>query len=109
MIEAVQVHKARRNGPMAYTDMRGLPISTTSSDALAAYERGIDLFLRWRSGALEALNAATNDDPHFALAHCTKAFMGWRMGNVSVAVDAHRQAMAAAKDVHTEREHLHVQ
>jgi tetratricopeptide (TPR) repeat protein len=94
---------------MAYTDTRNLTVSTTSSDALAAYERGIDLFLRWRSGALEALNAATDDDPHFALAHCTKAFIGWRMGNVSVAVDAHRQAMAAAKDMHTEREQLHVQ
>jgi tetratricopeptide (TPR) repeat protein len=94
---------------MAYTDMRGLAISTTSSDALAAYERGLDLFLRWRGGALEALNAATSDDPHFALAHCTKAFMGWRMGNVNVAVEAHRGAMAAAQNVQTEREHLHLQ
>jgi tetratricopeptide (TPR) repeat protein len=94
---------------MAYTDIRGLAVSTTSADALAAYERGVDLFLRWRSGALEALNAAIHYDPHFALAHCTKAFMGWRMGNVNLAVDAHRQAMAAANAVHTEREHLHVQ
>ena len=94
---------------MAYTDMRGLPISTTSSEALAAYERGVDLFLRWRGGALEALNAATNHDPHFALAHCTKAFMGWRMGNVNVALDGYRGAMAAANDLHTEREQLHVQ
>jgi tetratricopeptide (TPR) repeat protein len=94
---------------MAYTDMRGLPISTTSSEALAAYERGVDLFLRWRGGALEALNAATNHDPHFALAHCTKAFMGWRMGNVNVALDGHRGAMAAANDLHHEREQLHVQ
>ena len=94
---------------MAYTDMRGLPISTTSSEALAAYERGVDLFLRWRGGALEALNAATNHDPHFALAHCTKAFMGWRMGNVNVALDGHQGAMAAANDLHSEREQLHVQ
>jgi tetratricopeptide (TPR) repeat protein len=94
---------------MAYTDMRGLPISTTSSEALAAYERGVDLFLRWRGGALEALNAATNLDPHFALAHCTKAFMGWRMGNVNVALDGHQGAMAAANDLHSEREQLHVQ
>ena len=93
---------------MAYTDMRGLPISTTSSEALAAYERGVDLFLRWRSGALEALNAATNHDPHFALAHCTKAFMGWRMGNVNVALGGYQGAMAAANDLHSEREQLHV-
>jgi hypothetical protein len=94
---------------MAYTDIRGLPISTTSSDALAAYERGVDLFLRWRGGALEALNAATNRDPHFALAHCTKAYMGWRMGNVNVALEGYRGAMASADDVHSEREQLHVQ
>jgi tetratricopeptide (TPR) repeat protein len=94
---------------MAYTDIRGLAVSTTSADALAAYERGVDLFLRWRSGALEALNAAIGYDPQLALAYCAKAFMGWRMGNVNVAVDAHRQAMAAAHNMHTEREHLHVQ
>jgi tetratricopeptide (TPR) repeat protein len=94
---------------MAYTDLRGLPISTTSSDALAAYERGVDLFLRWRGGALEALNAATNHDPHFALAHCTKAYIGWRMGNVNVALEGYRGAMASANDVHSEREQLHVQ
>jgi tetratricopeptide (TPR) repeat protein len=94
---------------MAYIDMRGLPVSTTSSEALAAYERGVDLFLRWRGGALEALNAATNDDPHFTLAHCTKAYMGWRMGNVHVALDGYRGAMAAVNDMRTEREQLHVQ
>jgi tetratricopeptide (TPR) repeat protein len=94
---------------MAYTDMRGLPVSTTSSEALAAYEHGVDLFLRWRSGALEALNAATNYDPHFALAYCTKAYIGWRMGNVNVALDGHRGAMVAANDTRSEREHLHVQ
>jgi tetratricopeptide (TPR) repeat protein len=94
---------------MAYTDVRGLAVSTTSSQALAAYERGVDLFLRWRGGALEALNAATSDAPHFALAHCTKAYIGWRMGNVNVALDGHRGALAAASNVDSEREHLHVQ
>ena len=94
---------------MAYTDIRGLAVSTASSDALAAYERGVDLFLRWRGGALEALNTAAAYDPHFALAHCTRAFFGWRMGNVNVALDAHRQTMAAADNIGSEREHLHVQ
>ena len=36
---------------MSYTDLKGLPVSTTCADALSAYERGVDLFLRWRSGA----------------------------------------------------------
>jgi tetratricopeptide (TPR) repeat protein len=94
---------------MAYTDMHGLPVSTASSDALAAYERGTDLFLRWRGGALEALNAATHEDPQFALAYCAKAYIGWRMGNVNVALDGHRGAMAAATASRSEREQLHVQ
>jgi len=44
---------------MACVDLAGLAVSTTSSAALAAYERGVDLFLRWRAGAMEALEAAT--------------------------------------------------
>jgi hypothetical protein len=31
---------------MTCTDLVGLAVSTTSSDALAAYERGVHLFLR---------------------------------------------------------------
>lgn len=94
---------------MAYTDKRGLTVSTTSSEALAAYERGVDLFLRWRAGAFEAMKAAGTYDPQFALAHCTQAYMAWRMGRVEIALEAHRQAMAAADAVDSEREHLHVQ
>src|SRR4030095_14100428 len=58
----------------------GLGVSTTSNDALAAYERGLDLFLRWRGGAVEALDAAAQADPRFVLAHCTQAYITWRMG-----------------------------
>jgi tetratricopeptide (TPR) repeat protein len=94
---------------MAYTDVRGLAVSTTSAQALAAYERGIDLFLRWREGAPEALNTAVVCDPHFALAHCTRAYAAWRMGQVDVALAAHQQAIALADEVHNEREHLHLQ
>ena len=57
---------------MTHADLKGLAVSTTSADALAAYERGADLFLRWRSGALEALDTTTQRDPSFALAHCTR-------------------------------------
>ena len=61
---------------MACTDVTGLAVSTTSSDALTAYERGVDLFLRWRTGSMEALDAAATSDPHFALASCTRAYIG---------------------------------
>ena len=93
---------------MTATDMKGLGVSTTSADALAAYERGLDLFLRWRSGSVEALDAAAQCDPRFALAHCTKAYIAWRMGRADLATVAARQATAVADDAHHERERLHV-
>lgn len=89
-------------------DLKGLSVSTTSSEALAAYERGVDLFLRWRTGALDALDAAAQCDPRFALAPCTKAFIASRMGRADLTTAAGAQAVALADDVKTEREGLHV-
>jgi tetratricopeptide (TPR) repeat protein len=94
---------------MTGTDLAGLTVSTTSSDALAAYEHGVDLFLRWRSGAIESLDAAEKFDPRFALAACTRSYIAWRMGRVDLASAAAKQAVALAADAHHERERLHVQ
>ena len=94
---------------MTATDITGLDVSTTSSDALVAYERGLDLFLRWRGGAVEALDAAVQSDPRFALAHCTKAYIAWRMGRADLASTAARKATAVADDARHERERLHLQ
>ena len=94
---------------MACVDLAGLAVSTTSSAALAAYERGVDLFLRWRAGAMEALEAATKADPQFALAPCTRAYIAWRMGRVDLADAAAQEAVALADAVHTDRERWHVQ
>ena len=93
---------------MTGTDSKGLTVSTTSPDALAAYERGVDCFLRWRAGALEALDAAAERDPAFVLAHCTRAYFAWRMGRVDLAASAAQQAAASADSAHTERERQHV-
>ncbi len=93
---------------MAYTDLRGLPVSTTSAEALGAYERGIDLFLRWREGAPDALQAAVTADPRFTLGHCTRAYVAWRTGKPGIAREAHQQAMALGADARDERERLHV-
>src|ERR1700752_4346441 len=73
---------------MTYTDLKGLAVSTTSSDALSAYERGIDLFLRWRAGALDAFDAAIASDSRFVLAHCTKAYIASRMGRADITTSA---------------------
>jgi tetratricopeptide (TPR) repeat protein len=94
---------------MALSDRLGLAVSTASSEALTAYEQGIGLALRWRSGAMDALNTAVASDPHFTLAYCTKAYVGLRMGQVDTAMEAHQQALARQDSVHTEREQLHVQ
>jgi tetratricopeptide (TPR) repeat protein len=94
---------------MTYTDTMGYAVSTMSSEALAAYEQGVSLWLRQRSGAVDALTHAVAVDPHFALAHCTRAYVAWRMGQVETALAAHQQAMTLADDVHEEREHLHLQ
>jgi tetratricopeptide (TPR) repeat protein len=94
---------------MTYTDALGYAVSTTSSQALAAYEQGVELWLRWRSGAFEALDTAVTSDPHFALAHCTQAYMAWRMGKVETALEAHARAVARADAAYDEREHLHIQ
>jgi tetratricopeptide (TPR) repeat protein len=93
---------------MTMTDAAGLPVSTTSTDALAAYERGVDLFLRWRAGAIEALEEATSLDPRFALAACTRAYIAWRMGRVDLAAAAAQQAVVLADPRH-DRERRHVE
>lgn len=94
---------------MTYTDTMGYAVSTKSSEALAAYEQGVSLWLRQRSGAVEALNQAVSVDPHFPLAHCTRAYVAWRMGQVETASEAHQCAMALADHAYDEREHLHLQ
>jgi tetratricopeptide (TPR) repeat protein len=94
---------------MTHADLKGLAVSTMSADALTAYERGVDLFLRWRSGALEALDAAGQGDPSFALAHCTRAYVAWRIGKVDVAAAAAQQAVARAGEARDEREREHVE
>jgi hypothetical protein len=70
---------------MAYTETTEYVVSITSSEALEAYEQGVTLWLRQRSGAVEALNQAVAVDPHCPLAHCTRAYVAWRAGQVATA------------------------
>src|SRR6266581_4488451 len=84
------VLQAREEKSMALSDRLGLAVSTSSSEALTAYEQGLDLALRWRSGAMDALTTAVVSDPHFTLAHCTKAYVGLRMGQVDTTLEAHQ-------------------
>jgi tetratricopeptide (TPR) repeat protein len=93
---------------MAYTDSRGLVVSTMSSEALDAYEHGVACSLRWRSGALDALDTVVTSDPQFILGHCTRAYIAWRMGRYDVASASHQQAIKLADTAYDERERLHI-
>src|SRR5215831_18864872 len=93
---------------MSSADLKGLAVSTTSAEALAAYERGVDLFLRWRGGALDALDAAAKCDSRFVLVHCTKAYITSRMGRADLATAAGQAALALADDAGDERDRIAV-
>jgi tetratricopeptide (TPR) repeat protein len=58
---------------MAHEDRYGLPLSTTSPEAAAAYREGVDLVLAAWTGAAEAFEQAIAADPDFALAHIARA------------------------------------
>ena len=60
---------------MACQDRYGLPLSTSSEAAAAAYRNGVDLMLSAWPGAAEAFDAAIAADPDFALAHIGRGRM----------------------------------
>jgi hypothetical protein len=60
---------------MACHDRYGLPLSTSSEAAAAAYRDGVDLMFSAWPGAAEAFDKAIAADPDFALAHIARARM----------------------------------
>jgi tetratricopeptide (TPR) repeat protein len=81
-------------GAKAHEDRYGLPLSTVSSDAAAAYREGIDLMLSAWPGATEAFERAIALDPDFALARVARA----RMYSFYQQGDAARQQAALARE-----------
>ena len=68
---------------MAYSDLKGLAVSTSSSEALHAYERGLDLFLRWRGGAMDALERRREGGSATSSWRTVRGpYIAWRMGQV---------------------------
>ena len=55
-------------------DARGLPISTDSAEAAAAYDHLIVGYLSQRADTPDRLSALFDADPDFALAHCMKGY-----------------------------------
>jgi len=91
-------------------DARGLPISTDSAKAAAAYDHLVAGYLTQRADAPDRLKALLNADPDFALAHCMKgyfAMLGFKQAVVPVAVEEARIAQSLAADA-TPRERTHI-
>jgi tetratricopeptide (TPR) repeat protein len=79
-----------------FHDCRGLPLTTVSEQAAAAFDRAVDGYLGYRAdigGRMEALLAA---DPDFGMAHCLKGYL-YLMGFRADTVPAARAALADAR------------
>ncbi|MGJ4897857.1 tetratricopeptide repeat protein [Bradyrhizobium oligotrophicum] len=89
-------------------DRYGLPLSTASTDAAAAYREGMDLLLAFWPGAIDAFERAIMLDPEFALAHAARA----RIHAIYMQREAALQTIARARDLAakrgTPREQSHV-
>jgi len=91
-------------------DARGLPLSTDSAEAAAAFDHLIVGYLTQRADTPTRLAAVLEADPDFALAHCMQgyfAMLGFKQAVVPVAVAAARTAEALAADA-TPRERTHI-
>lgn len=95
---------------MASFDRYGLPLSTSSETAAAAYRNGIDCMLAAWPGAAEALDKAIAADPDFALAHAARArehFLYARGAEAKAGIAAAR-ALVAANGTAREKSHVEI-
>jgi tetratricopeptide (TPR) repeat protein len=93
-----------------HLDARGLPLSTASARAAAAYDHCIAGYLTQRADTPLRLTALLETDPDFALAHCMQgyfAMLAYKQASVPTAVQAARSAQALSADV-TPRERSHI-
>src|SRR6266513_6173185 len=100
---------SRKNNAMQL-DTRGLPISTASAKAAAAFDHLVAGYLPFRVDTPDRLNAVLEADPDFALAHCMKgyfAMLAFKQAVVPVAVQAARTAQSLAAGA-TSRERSHI-
>jgi tetratricopeptide (TPR) repeat protein len=93
-----------------HLDIRGLPISTASAKAAAAFDHLVTGYLTYRADTPDRLAAVLEADPDFALAHCMKgyfAMLAFKQAVVPVAVQQARTAQSLAADA-TPRERSHI-
>ena len=72
-------------------DNRGLPISTSSANAAAAYDHLVTGYVTQRADTPARLTALLEADPDFALAHCMQgyfAMMTYKQATIPTAMEA---------------------
>jgi tetratricopeptide (TPR) repeat protein len=90
------------------SDRYGLPVTTTTPQALDAYDSGVEAALGWKANALDLFREATRLDPSLAVAHAGAAaclFLEERFGEARAAGEA---AQAAATPGVSPRERSYV-
>ena len=95
---------------MQHFDARGLPISTASAKAAAAYDYLVTGYLTQRADTPARLAALLEADPDFALAHCMQgyfAMLAYKQATVPVALEAARVAQSLGSRA-TPRERSHI-
>lgn len=91
-----------------WRDAYGLPVTASSRDALATYDRAVEALLGWDARALELFRAARAADPALAVAHAGEAVCLFLEERFAEAQDAAATARAAA-GVQSARERRHVE
>jgi tetratricopeptide (TPR) repeat protein len=94
---------------MAFEDLYGLPISTSSETAAHAYRLGIESMLAAWPGASEALDLAIEADPEFALAWSARSRMHLLYAEMPAAQEKAALARQLVERRGTAREKGHVE
>ncbi|HBK05601.1 MAG TPA: tetratricopeptide repeat-containing protein [Acetobacteraceae bacterium] len=90
-----------------FQDCRGLPLTTVSQKAAAAFDHAIDGYLGYRADMMLRMQALLAADPDFGLAHTLKGYL-FLMGFRADLLGAARAALADARRCPgTERERAH--
>src|SRR5215472_14115138 len=91
-----------------HEDRHGLPLSTASAEAAAAYRDGIDLMLSAWTGAAEAFERAIAADPDFALPLIARARMYtlYQQGDVARRLAATARELVARGETDQEKSHV---
>ena len=95
---------------MSELDLHGLPLTTDSADAAAAYRKGIELYSAAWAGAGRAIDEAIAHDPDFALPCAAKAiFLSNMLDHAGARSQVSRAAALVAKNgAPREKSHVNV-